>query len=102
MNYNAIIKSAVITEKSSKLVETEGKYVFEVGRLSTKGQIKKAIEDLYTVKVVDVHVLATRPKEKRSFANRKRTTYLTKDVKKAIVKLSPDSKLSLFDDEKKK
>lgn len=101
MKYDAIIKRAIVTEKSSQLIEDAKKYVFEVDRLASKGQVKKAIEDIYGVKVEDVHTLATRSKLKRSFANRKRKVYLSGDIKKAIVKLTGDSKLNLFEEDKK-
>jgi len=49
-----IIKYPVSTEKSIRLMESENKLIFVVDEKATKPEIKKAIEEMFSVKVVDV------------------------------------------------
>ncbi|MFO0000927.1 MAG: 50S ribosomal protein L23, partial [bacterium] len=61
-NYATII-SPVITEKSTKLSESNP-VVFRVPGTATKPQIKKAVEELFKVKVKAVNTLVTKGKKK--------------------------------------
>jgi large subunit ribosomal protein L23 len=58
-----IIRKPLITEKSTVLGEL-GKYVFEVEKSAEKGWIKKAIEEIFTVKVKSVNILNQKGKKK--------------------------------------
>lgn len=49
-----IIKYPLSTEKSIRLMESENKLIFVVGKKSNKTQIKQAIEKMFKVKVSDV------------------------------------------------
>ena len=55
-----ILKYPVSTEKCLKLMEIENKIVFIVERKSKKLQIKKAVEDMFQVKVSKVNTLIGR------------------------------------------
>ncbi|MCD6431708.1 50S ribosomal protein L23 [Candidatus Bathyarchaeota archaeon] len=70
-----VILYPVMTEAASLLVESENKLVFIVNMKATKHEIKKAVEELYDVKVEKVNLLIT-----------------PKGQKKAFVKLHPDYK----------
>ena len=72
---------------------TGNQYVFEVQRDANKIEIKKAVEKLFKVKVVTVHVSNMEGKKKRlgRFAGKR------SDWKKAIVKLSPKDKITIFE-----
>ncbi len=72
-----IIVYPMMSEDSVKLIETENKITFIVRREASKHDIKRAVEELYEVKVDRVSTLTT-PDGK----------------KKAYVKLSPESKAS--------
>jgi large subunit ribosomal protein L23 len=75
-----IIHRFIVTEKALKLAEFENKLTLIVDINSDKKEIKKAIENLYNVKVEKVNVLITPRYEK-----------------KAIVKLSKEfSALELY------
>lgn len=100
MDYKKVIKNSIITEKSSVLFDKEAKYVFEVDRLASKGQIKKAIEDIFKVKVLDVATLKNRGKVKRNLTTQKRAFYVSKDTKKAIVRLDSKDSIKLFESKK--
>ena len=52
-----IIKKPVITEKSEMLRREYNKYTFEVNTKANKIQIKKAVEELFNVKVEAVSTL---------------------------------------------
>jgi len=88
-HYTTII-SPVITEKSTKLSESN-QVVFRVPGTATKPEIKKAIEELFKVKVKAVNTLVTKGK-KKLFRGRPGAR---SDVKKAIVTLQPGSTIDV-------
>lgn len=85
-----LIKSPIITEKSTILGE-QVKYVFEVAPAADKPSVKKAIEEIFSVKVKSVNVLNQKGKTKRfrGFMGRR------SDVKKAVVTLEKDHTIDL-------
>ncbi len=96
MNYQKVIKKPIITEKVTRMVERENKYVFEVSRTATKGQIKEAVEKLYGVTVLKVNVLRNAGRNKRSLVKRSQE-YRSKDIKKAVVALKGDDTIKAFE-----
>ncbi|MNV13394.1 50S ribosomal protein L23 [compost metagenome] len=82
-----IIKRPVITERTSDYM-SEMKYAFEVDIRANKTEIKKAVEAIFKVKVTNVNTMRVPGKLKRYG---KYSGY-TPEWKKAIVKLSSDSK----------
>jgi len=80
-----LIRSPIITEKTTILSEQK-KYVFEVSPAATKPLIKKAIEEIFEVKVKSVNILNQKGKVKKF----KGTLGRRSDIKKAIVTLSGD------------
>lgn len=93
MNEYDIILRPIITEKSTLLKDMGNHYIFQVQRNANKIEIKKAVEKLFKVKVLDVHVANMEGKKKRlgRFAGKR------SDWKKAIVKLSPKDKITIFE-----
>ena len=91
-NFDIIIRP-VITEKTMADME-EDKYTFEVAKKSNKSEIKKAIEEIFSVKVAKVNTMNMRGKVKRQGMNvGKRPNW-----KKAIVTLTDDSQpIEFFD-----
>ena len=85
--YDIIIRP-IITERSMEAT-ADKKYVFEVAPTAGKIEIKKAIEEIFDVKVIKVTTATIRAKEKRVGAN---PSGMTATGKKAVVKLSADSK----------
>ena len=85
--YDIIIRP-VITEQSMEDLDIK-KFVFEVDKHATKIEIKKAVEEIFGVTVIKVTTTTVHGKEKRTGrypAGRQKTW------KKAVVKLSADSK----------
>ena len=62
-----IIKHPLSTEKNIRLLEAENKLVFEVALTATRPQIKKAVEELFKVKVSSVNTLVTPAGKKRAY-----------------------------------
>ena len=85
--YDVIIRP-IISEQSMEDMDIK-KYVFEVAPDATKVEIAKAIEEIFDVRVIKVNTLHVRGKTKRVGANPQGTS---KSWKKAVVKLSADSK----------
>ena len=91
ISYDVIIRP-IITERS--LVGAQDKkYVFEVAVDAGKIQIRKAVEEIFDVKVAKVNTMIVPGKAKRMGAARPGRT---KDWKKAIVQLTEDSKTIEF------
>lgn len=81
-----------ITEASTAAAELR-KYVFKVSQGSVKTQIKKAIEDLYKVKIVSINTVNA-PRKKRNYG---RTSGWKPGFKKAVVTLKEGDKIELFE-----
>jgi len=91
MNAHKIIIRPLITEKNTRLGEIN-KYVFEVAMGTNKIEVKKAIEEVFGVIVKDVNIVNVRGKLRRRRTRQGITEAYTRDWKKAIVTLTPDSK----------
>lgn len=82
------LRALVRTEKSTGL-EAQRKYVFEVNDNATKIDVKRAVEEIYKVKVQDVNTTKVVGKLKRV---RFKTGY-TRAWKKALVTLKDGQKI---------
>ncbi len=97
MNSYDILRRPIISERSMETVlDKEGneikKYTFEVPKTVNKVEIKKAVEEVFGVKVAKVNTMNVLGKVKRMGRNEGRRT----DYKKAVVKLTEDSKTIEF------
>ena len=82
-----IIRKPVITEKTMTAM-AENKYTFIVQINANKSQIKRAVEEVFGVKVANVQTIRTMGKTKRMGVHVGKRS----DYKKAIVTLAADSK----------
>ena len=89
--YDIIIRP-IITERAMAAV-ADKKYVFEVAKDAGKIEIKKAVEEIFGVKVASVNTINVSGKAKRMGAARPGRT---KSWKKAYVQLTADSKTIEF------
>lgn len=87
-NSYGIIVSLLQTEKGSNLLPLN-KYLFRVDRDANKLDIKRAVEEIFKVKVTDVNVLTVLGKKKRLRYKEGKTP----DWKKAIVTLKQGEKI---------
>ena len=85
-----IIKALMRTEKAT-LYEPQAKYLFLVKMGANKIQIKRAVEDIYKVKVKDVNTFTSIGKLRRVRYQLGRTP----DLKKAIVTLKEGQKIEV-------
>ena len=82
-NLYRIIESPHVTEKTSALSINNNQVVFIVNKSATKNQIKKAVEELFSVSVTSVSTSISKGKTKRN----KFGVYRRSDFKKAFVSL---------------
>lgn len=82
-----VLRRPIVSEKSMDGV-ADKTYTFEVARDANKLEIKRAVEEVFKVKVVSVNTINMTGKKKRMGVHQGRRS----DYKKAIVKLTPDSK----------
>ena len=95
MEARDVILLPVVTESSMADLDDK-RYTFDVNVQATKTQVKKAIEEIFDVKVVKVNVMNVKGKLKRQG----RYAGYTKKRRKAIVTLSSDSnEIKLFNDD---
>lgn len=85
-----IVRGMLRTEKGSNLMPLN-KYQFLVASRSNKIEIKKAVEQIYKVKVDGVNTMVVRGKAKRV----RYALGMTPDWKKAIVTLKEGSKIDV-------
>ena len=90
--YYDILKAPIITEQTTKLIESENRYTFKVDRKANKVEIKKAVETIFNVKVLSVNTINVLPKFKRMG---KYEGYKSA-YKKAIVKIAEGQKIDAF------
>lgn len=88
MTAQDIIKAMLRTEKST-IYEPSGKYLFLVAKRANKIQIRRAVEEIYKVKVKGVNTYILLGKMKRV----RRELGKAADVKKAIVTLKAGQKI---------
>ncbi|MBD3322916.1 MAG: 50S ribosomal protein L23 [Chitinivibrionales bacterium] len=90
--YHKTILSPSITEKNTLLRTGQNKYVFEVARNATKGEIREAVEKLFDVKVEKVNTMIVKGKKKRMG----RFTGYRPNWKKALVKVAEGQTIQQF------
>jgi len=86
-----VLETPHISEKATDLTK-QNKYVFRVFPKSNKKEIKKAVEDIYGIDVLDVKTIKI-PRKKKM---RGRVAGWKKGYKKAIVKIKEGQKIELL------
>lgn len=92
-NPREIIRVPLVSEKGTNMRMDQNKYVFKVDKKANKLEIKRAVEELFKVKVEDVATMMMHGKPKRMgrFEGRR------PDWKKAIVRLKKGETIELFE-----
>ena len=93
MEVHQIIRKLLVTEKSTAARDESNKYVFEVDRKANKVEISQAVEKLFKVKVVDVHVMHVLGKKKRMG----KVIGQKSSWKKAIVTLTAGNRIEIIE-----
>jgi large subunit ribosomal protein L23 len=92
MNSFEIIKTARLTEKGTRQGEKLNQYTVMADRRANKIQIKRAVEELFKVKVIRVNTMNVRGKVRRQ---RRPDQGVTMSWKKAMVTLKEGDKIIL-------
>jgi large subunit ribosomal protein L23 len=87
-----IILRPMVTEKGYHKAERCNAYTFEVNRLADKDDIRRAVEELFNVKVVRVNTQSRTGKPRRT----RYRTGRTNAWKKAIVTLDREHRIDFF------
>ncbi len=90
--YTEVLIRPIVTERSYRLIEMQ-KYTFEVDKRSSKEEIAMAVEQAFSVKVLQVNTVSMKGKLKRQG----RTSGYTKNWKKAIVTLKEGDRIEIFE-----
>lgn len=90
----SVIRRPLITEKGSRLQETANQYLFEVAMDANKQDVKRAIEEVFSVKVTKVNTARTHGKLKRlgRFSGHR------PDRKRATVTLAEGQRIQFFEE----
>lgn len=87
-----IILRPLVTEKGVHRSTRYNAYAFEVIRQATKDDVRRAVEELFNVKVLRVHTQNRKGKPRRT----RFSSGSTKSWKKAVVKLHPEHRIDFF------
>jgi len=91
MDSYEVLRRPVITEKSTMLSNI-GQYVFEVAKDANKIEIKRAVEEIFKVRVRAVNIVHMHGKVRRMG----RTQGTTSSWKKAVVALEEGQRIEFF------
>ena len=91
IRYYDVVRRPVVTEKSTSMQAMRNQFTFEVATSANKVEVKKAIEALFSVKVVKVNIITLPGKQKRAFGRPGQT----KPWKKAVVTLKQGDSIDI-------
>ena len=87
-----IIVRPLVTEKGMHRSTRNNAYAFEVHRLATKADVRRAVEELFDVIVLKVHTQNRKGKPRRT----RFRAGTTGDWKKAIITLDSEHRINFF------
>ncbi len=93
MDIYQIIKEPHVTEKTTLQKEGSNQISFKVHKKANKIEIRRAVETLFKIKVIDVNVMNVQGKKRRVGRNAGKRP----DWKKAVVKLAPGENIEFFE-----
>ena len=97
MAQNILLKP-IITEKAEALSEENNKYSFIVAKKANKLEIRKAVEEKYSVKVARVNTLVMPSKAKSRNTKSRVLIGRVPSYKKAIISLKDGETINFFGD----
>lgn len=89
--YYDIVRRPVVTEKSTSMQAMRNQFTFEVASKANKIEVKKAIEVLFSVKVLKVNMVSMPSKARRTLGR----PGATKPWKKAVVTLKQGDSIAI-------
>ncbi len=92
MEVTTIIKKPLVTEKSTWQSAERRRYAFLVDPRATKPEIRRAVQEIYRVRVLGVATQVRPGKLRRTRQGWVRTT----PTKRALVKVHPEDRIELY------
>ena len=87
-----IIRKPLVTEKTAWASSAHNRYAFEIDAAASKPDVRRAVETLYGVRVLDVAIQNRKGRMRRN----RHGTWKTRDIKRAIVKVHAEDRIELF------
>jgi large subunit ribosomal protein L23 len=91
-----VLRRPLITEKTAYQSSKLNQFSFEVPLDATRTEVKEAVEKAFEVTVLKVNIINVAPKVSRRGRNR-RMAIRKSAYKKAIVSLSPEDRIPIFE-----
>ncbi|MBP9675777.1 MAG: 50S ribosomal protein L23 [Anaerolineaceae bacterium] len=91
-----ILRRPIVTEKTNYLASNLHQYVFEVSDDANRTMVKDAVEKLFNVNVLKVNIINAPAKRSRR-ARSRRLLVRNSGYRKAIVTLSPEDRIPIFE-----
>jgi large subunit ribosomal protein L23 len=88
-----IIRHPIVSEKGTRLKDSENSYLFMVQRSANKPEIAAAIQEIFEVKVTKVRTMIVHGKPRRT----RLTAGHRSDWKKAVVTLAEGQTIDVFE-----
>jgi large subunit ribosomal protein L23 len=92
----SIILKPIITEKVTKEGELSNRYGFVVDKKANKVEIKKAVEQMFSVNVIAINTMNVRPDRSVKYTKSGIISAKTNAIKKAIVQLKEGETIDFF------
>lgn len=92
LDAHQVVLRPLITEKGTHQSTRYNSYTFQVSRLATKDDVRRAVEEMFEVKVTKVRIQNRRGKPRRVRFRHATTS----DWKKAIVTLHAEHRIDFF------
>ena len=92
MDATTIIRKPIVTEKATIDSNEFNRFTFEIDRRATKAQVKRAVEEIYNVRVLSVATQRRKGESRRM----KYGWTTTGSIKRAIVKVHAEDSIQLF------
>lgn len=96
MKLSEVLIKPILTEKANGQQDTLRRYAFKVARKANKLEIKKAIEEFYSVNVIDVNTAVAPGKDKTRFTKKGFTKGRKSAYKKAFITVAEGENIDLY------
>lgn len=96
MKLSEVLIKPILTEKANAQQESLRRYAFKVARKANKLEIKKAVEEIYGVSIVDVNTVVVPGKNKTRYTKKGFTKGQKPSYKKAMVTVAEGETIDLY------
>ena len=96
MKLSEILIKPILTEKANGQQESLRRYAFKVARKANKLEIKKAVETMYGVTIVDVNTVVVPGKNKTRYTKKGFVQGMKPAYKKAMVTVAEGETIDLY------